>query len=55
MTKGVGATLFDLTSSSFLKAVRHMLTLLGHKDANRCTLKAFRAGRPPRLRQPARL
>ena len=43
--KGAGGTLFDLTSSSFLKAVRRMLTLLGHKDANKCTLKAFRAGR----------
>ena len=29
--KGAGATLFDLTSSSFFKAVRRMLTLLGHK------------------------
>ena len=32
--KGAGATLFDLTSSSFLKADRRMLTLLGHRDAN---------------------
>ena len=47
--KGAGATLFDLTSSSFLKAVHRMLTLLGHKDANRCTLKAFRAGRATSL------
>ena len=47
--KGAGATLFDLTSSSFLKAVRRMLTLLGHKDADRCTLKAFRAGRATSL------
>ena len=41
--------LFDLTSSSFLKAVRRMLTLLGHKEANKCTLKAFRAGRATSL------
>ena len=40
---------FDLTSSSFFKAVRRMLTLLGHKDANKCTLKAFRAGRATSL------
>ena len=31
------------------QAVRRMLTLLGHKDANRCTLKAFRAGRATSL------
>ena len=44
--KGAGATLFDLTSASFLKAVRRMLTLLGHtRMQNKCTLKAFRAGR----------
>ena len=47
--KHAGATLFDLTSSSFLKAVRRMLTLLGHMDANKCTLKAFRAGRATSL------
>ena len=47
--KSAGATLFDLTSSSFLKSVRRMLTLLGHGDANRCTLKAFRAGRATSL------
>ena len=49
--KGAGATLFHLTSSSFLNAVRRMLTMLDHKDANSCTLKAG----PLRLRQPARL
>ena len=47
--KGAGAPLFDLTSSSFLKAVRRMLTLLGHKEANKCTLKAFRAGKATSL------
>ena len=47
--KRAGATLFDLTSSSFLKAVRRMLTLLGHKNANKCTLEAFRAGRATSL------
>ena len=47
--KSAGATLFDLTSSSFLKAVRRMLTLLGHKDANRCTLKPVRTGRATSL------
>ena len=47
--KSAGALLFDLTSSSFLKAVRRMVTLLGHKNANRCTLKAFRAGRATSL------
>ena len=26
-----------------------MLTLLGHKDANKCTLKAFRVGRATSL------
>ena len=43
--KGAGATLFDLTSSSS----RRMLTLLGRKDANKCILKAFRAGRATSL------
>ena len=47
--KRAGATLFDLTSSSFLKAVRRMLTLLGHKNANKCTVKAFGAGRATSL------
>ena len=47
--KGAGAPRFDLTSSSFLKAVLRMLTLLGHKEANKCTLKAFRAGRATSL------
>ena len=49
VTKNAGASLIDLTSSSFLKAVRRMLTLLGHKHANKCTLKAFRAGRATSL------
>ena len=47
--KGAGAPLFNLTSSSFLKAVRGMLTLLGHMEADKCTLKAFRAGRATSL------
>ena len=47
--KNAGASLLDLTSSSFLKAVRRMLTLLGHKDANKCTLEAFRAERATSL------
>ena len=41
--------LIDLTSLSFLKTVRRMLTLLGHTEANKCTLKAFRAGRATSL------
>ena len=43
----------ECTKKTVLKrekqAVRRMLTLLGHKDANRCTLKAFRAGRATSL------
>ena len=35
--------------TSFLKAVRRMLTLLGHKEADKCTFKAFRAGRATSL------
>ena len=47
--KNAGEPLFDLTSLSFLKAVRRTLTLLGHTEANTCTLEAFRAGRATSL------
>ena len=47
--KNASEPLFDLTSLSFLKDVRRMLTLLGHTEANKCTLKAFRAGRATSL------
>ena len=54
--KGAGGTLFDLTSSSFLNAVRRMLTLLGPQGCKQVHFEGVQGWKgPPRLRQPARL
>ena len=54
--KSAGAPLFDLTSSSFLKAVRCMLTLVGPQECKQVHFEGVQGWKgPPRLRQPARL
>ena len=48
-SKGLGEKLFEFSSAHLLKQVRRLLGLLGHRCANQCTLKGFRAGRATSL------